>query len=250
MTRTVRLALLAVLASGCVDTGQERVAIPLQLAGTASAELIIAAGGFSVELERAELAFGPLYLCAGALAGDNCETARLEWLQSAVVDLRSDTLVDVGLLEGVSGPVRSGMYDLGIASLLTLPEPLVLPAAESLGDRSLRLAGVATRDAERVPFELDLAIQQGADAEIGVSVVRLSDVPSLAHDVTGAERALIVRFEPGPWLSDIEFASALAAGPISDGEVVRFDADSQPARALRAALLSGARPSFEWQGAE
>jgi hypothetical protein len=245
VTRAGWLTVLALAASACVDTGQERVAIPLQLAGTASEEPIVAAGGFGVELERAELAFGPLYLCAGALAGDNCETARLEWLDSAVVDLRSDAPVDVGLAEGVSGPVRSGMYDLGIASLLTLPEPLVLPAAESLGDRSLRLAGVATRDAERVPFELELSIQQGADAEIGVSVVRLSDVPGLAHEVTGAERALIVRFDPGPWLADVDFAADASA----DAEVVRFDAESQPARALRAALLSGARPSFEWQGA-
>lgn len=236
------------LASGCVDTGQAPVALPLQLAGSTSDAPLTAAGGFSVELERAELAFGPLYLCAGALAGDNCETARLEWLDSVVVDVRSPELVDAGLLTGASGPVRSGMYDLGIASLSTLPEPLVLPAAASLGDRSVRLAGVATRDDERVPFELELAIQQGAEAEIGVSVVRVSDVPGLEHDVTGDEAALIVRFEAGPWLSDMDFASALAGGPIL--ERVRFDAESQPARALRAALLSGPRPTFEWPSRE
>lgn len=247
----MRLALLSclALATGCVDTGQERVAIPLQLAGSASAGPFAAAAGFSVELEQAELAFGPLYLCAGALAGDNCETARLEWLESAVIDARSDTLVDAGWLTGASGPVRSGMYDLGIASLSTLPEPLLLPAAESLGGRSVRLAGVAVRDTERVPFELALAIQQGDDAEIGVSVVRVSGVPGLEHDVRGDEAALIVRFDPAPWLSDMDFSSALAAGPVPDGEVVRFDAESQPARALRAALLSGPRPTFEWPSA-
>lgn len=234
------------LASGCVDTGQAYVALPLELGGSVSNEPIAAAGGFSVELERAELAFGPLYLCAGALAGDNCETARLEWLDSVVIDAGSPALVAAGLLTGASGPVRSGMYDLGIASLLTSAQPLVLPAAARLGGRSVRLEGVAVRDAVRVPFELELTIQQGADAEIGVSLVRVSDVPALEHDVSGDEAALIVRFDPRPWFSDMDFGSALAAGPVPESEIVRFDAESPPARALRAALLSGPRPSFEW----
>jgi hypothetical protein len=247
----VRLVLLScvAVASGCVDTGQERVALPLLLGGSASEAPIAAAGGVSVELERAELAFGPLYLCAGALAGDNCETARLEWLESVVIDARSEALVDAGLLTGVSGPVRSGMYDLGIASLSTSSEPLVLPAAASLGGSSVRLAGVATREDARVPFELELALQQGDDAEIGVSVVRVSDLPGFEHDVTGDEAALIVRFDARPWLSDMDFSSALAPGSVA-GQIARFDAESQPARALRAALLSGPRPTFEWPSRE
>jgi hypothetical protein len=249
LARWSALLVIAAAASGCVDTGQARVAIPLRVAGSVSDAPIAAAGGFSVELERAELAFGPLYLCAGVLAGDNCETARLEWLDSVVVDARSPELRDAGVLDGVSGPMRSGMYDLGISSLLTLPEPLVLPAAASLDGNSVWLAGVAARADERVSFELALPLAQGAAAEIGVSIVRVSDAAGLEHDVTGDEGALVVRFDARPWLADVDFSTALDQSPRAADAIVRFDAESQPARALRAALLSGPRPTFEWQGA-
>lgn len=236
---------LGCLLLGCIDTGEERVSIPLLVSGVAVGEPIEAQGGFAVNLERAELAFGPLYLCAGALAGDNCEAARLEWLESAVVDALDPTPREVGWLTGASGPVRSGMYDLGIASLLALPQPLPLAASQALAGNSVRLSGTATRAAENVPFSIELPIQQGADAEIGVSVIRVSGAQDLVHDVSGEERALSVRFDPRAWVREIDFELAPAGGAVG-GEGVDASGNNQAHRAVRTALLSGERPRFEW----
>ena len=82
-------------------------------------------GDVSVTIDRADLAFGPLYLCAGATAGDLCDTARFEWLDSAVVDTTLSDPVKVGELSGVTGTVRSWMYDLGLSSQLTREAPFI-----------------------------------------------------------------------------------------------------------------------------
>lgn len=230
---------------GCIDTGQSRVSVQLEVAGTALDGAVAGRDGFLIELTSAELAFGPFYLCAGALAGDNCDVARLEWLDSVVVNVLEPAAASAGALSGVSGPVRSAMYDLGIASLLTEPEPIQLAAAEALSGNSVRLAGVAARDAETLSFEIELPIQLGGDSEIGVSMVRVSSAASLVRDVRGDEQALLVRFDARPWVRDIDFQSALASAPES-GALLKFSAESQAHRAVRAALLSGERPSFEW----
>ena len=242
LTATVCLGL------ACIDTGQERVVIPLQVAGTALDEPIEGRDGFLIELTQAELAFGPFYVCAGALAGDNCQTARLEWLGSVVVDALDPSLLDAGWLSGVSGPVRSAMYDLGITSLLSMPAPVELAAAEALEGNSVRLSGRASRDAESLVFDFGLPIRQGADSEIGVSVVRISAAPDLVHEVTGAERSLLVRFDPRPWVRDIDFAAATGRTPADGDPSISVGPDSQAQRAVRAALLAGQRPSFEWIG--
>ena len=59
------LAMAVALTTSCIDTGQERVTMPLRLAGTPPTAPSAALNGWSVELARADLAFGPLYLCAG-----------------------------------------------------------------------------------------------------------------------------------------------------------------------------------------
>lgn len=239
------LALAGALA-GCGDSAQERVAIPLYVAGSAAPQPIEARGGFSVELARAEVAFGPLYLCAGVLAGDACDTARLEWLESVALDALDPTPILAGSLSGVSGPVRSAMYDFGIAQTLARPEPFVLEAADALGGVSVRLAGAAVRDDARVEFELALPIGQGDDAERGVSVVRVSGSRALAREVRGDEAGLLVRFDPAPWLAGVDFE---AAQDELEGGGAPFAAGGAPARALRTTLLVGAEPAFEWLSA-
>src|ERR1700712_265658 len=185
---------LLALAAG-VETGQGRLALPLYLAGSGLTAPLTAAGGISLEIERAELAFGPLYLCAGNTAGELCETARLEWLQTRVVDLTSAVPTAAGELTGISGPVRSYMYDLGISSQLTRDEPYVLAAAQTLGDASLRVAGNAQLSGATVSFEAQLAVQQTAGTEPGVPVVRKSVSESFVHEITPHEGGVLVRFD-------------------------------------------------------
>ncbi|MGB1698880.1 MAG: hypothetical protein ACPHRO_02925, partial [Nannocystaceae bacterium] len=86
-TMRLRWALaLALFSAGCLDTGQQRAEVPLSVAGTAGAGTVLTEGGVSLSVDRADLAFGPLYLCPGNTAGDLCDVARMEWLDATVVD--------------------------------------------------------------------------------------------------------------------------------------------------------------------
>lgn len=272
--------------AGCVDDPQGTASVPLLVAGTTVDGPFPGAGDWTIALDTAELAFGPLYLCAGAQAGELCDTARAEWLDSAVVDALSPTPVEVGALGGVTGPVRSWMYDLGIASLLTRQDPLALDAAEELGGNSVRLIGTATRGDDAIPFTAELPIRQEEGNERGVSVVRKASNDPFDHEIVGSGEQLTVVFDARPWLSAVEFerfvqdASCAAGGPAlvcagtveqtcaADGQVdgtrecadagavcvpdlgcvdrVRVAPDSQAQRAIRNQITAGQRPSFEF----
>lgn len=198
---------LAVLA--CVDVGAGQIELPLSLAGTAIEGPILGRDGAQIELDRAELAFGPIYLCAGAQAGSLCQTARLEWLDAAVIDVLDPRAVEVGELSGREGYVRSWMFDLGVVSLLTQQKPLLMPAAKQLGDASLQLAGRAVLGEVELPFVLALMVAQEEQTEIGVSVMRKSSSDSFGHEVTAAEPGLLIRFDAEPWVTQIDFAGLL-----------------------------------------
>ena len=104
MSRTsykAAFALVCAHLTACAETSQERVQIPLEVTGTAPAGTVLSLGDVPVTLTRADLAFGPLYLCAGTQAGELCETARLEWLDSVVVD----ALDEAGHLELGAAPL-------------------------------------------------------------------------------------------------------------------------------------------------
>jgi hypothetical protein len=280
------LACTSAWLGGCADTGRTSVELNLLASGTGSAASLTS-GDVTLTLERADLAFGPLYLCAGATAGDLCDTARLEWLGSALVDARAQEVRPLGVLSGVSGPVQSWMYDLGISSQLTRDEPFVLDAAEQLGGASLAFEARAERGGRAVRVKAAVRVQQTDTTELGVPVIRKSPSdPSMARDVGREDRSLLVRFDPMPWLESLDLASlfveasctaggsptvcegaverrcapdgsiietrdcgtvgeACVAGVGCAGELV-LSPDSEAYRSLRNALVSGARPTFQW----
>jgi hypothetical protein len=274
------------LLGGCADTGRDEVRVPIFLAGTDVSQPFPAIGGVEITLERADLAFGPLYLCAGYQAGALCETARLEWIDAAVVNATDAAPRLAGDLTGASGRVLSYMYDLGLPSLLTSDSPLVMPAAEDLGGVSLRIEGIADVAGMRVPFAAGVPIQQELETELGVPVVRKSENENFEHDVKPGERGLLVRFDPRAWIRGVDFRDLSQASTCSlestprvcagsveetcgdDGEVVErrdcadsgevclaglgcrlrleVEADTQAFRAIRNALVVEERPTFDW----
>jgi len=285
MMRGALLWLLGLSACG-VDTGQERVSVPLYLAGSDLGVPLTAARDSTLTIDSAELAFGPLYMCAGNTAGELCDTARLEWLDTRVIDLTRETPERAGELTGVSGTVRSFMYDLGISSQLTRDQPYTLAAARELGGASFRVSGSANVDGVEVPFRAELAVQQTEGTEPGVPVIRKSSSERFSRDVTPEEPGLLIRFDASSWLRSLDLRDALEDdvcspnGPervcaeqveqrcASDGSVsesrdcsalgqvclaakgcsseLSFEPDSEPYRALRNGLLAGGRPTFEW----
>jgi hypothetical protein len=235
---------------GCGATGQERVELDLYLAG-GDGTVVQTRDGAELMLTRAELAFGPLYLCPGNQAGELCDTARLEWLDSSLIDLLDADWKRAGRLEGVSGPVRSWMYDLGLPSTLTSQQPLLSSAAEKLGGVSLRVAGSALVDSVEVAFELSLVVRQGVDTERGVPVIRKSNSDRFRHDVGANDTSLALRFEPLPWFEGIDFATLVerecdGAMPSGCPDVLVVPEDSQTGRSVFGAITAGTRPEFEW----
>lgn len=225
-------ALGALAVAGCAESSQTRVQVPLEVQGTsAPGTPIETLGAVPVTLTRADLAFGPLYLCAGAQAGGLCDTARLEWLDTVVVDGLDPTPQPAGELYGVSGLVQSWMYDLGISAQLTSAEPYVLEAAEALGGNSLVLEGSAVVSGVTLPFVAEVRVQQTDTTELGVPVVRKSSSDVFSEDVSGREQALQVRFDPATWLRTVDLRpyvefrtcaaipSAADAGVVCDGLV-------------------------------
>lgn len=227
---------------GCADTQQSRVAVALHVSGSDVSSGFVTSRGVSVALERADLAFGPLYLCASTEAGEACETARGEWLDSAVVDALDATPQEAGELLAVNGPYRSFMYDLGIASLLTKAEPVVLGAAEELGDVSVVLEGRVTLDDVETPFSIAMPIARTSDNELGVPVVRVRASEDARHDIHEGDTALNVRFDPRPWLMGVDFATV--CGEAAD--CLELDPNGQAGRAVRNALTAGTPPALEW----
>lgn len=273
------IGLLAGLVPSCTQSSQERVSFDLFVQGTETRTMVLA-DGTELILERADLAFGPLYLCPGTQAGALCDSARLEWTESVVVDALDPARQDAGKVSGVTGPVRSYMYDLGYVSLLTTDELQMQEAADELG-ASLVLSGTAILQNDsaplEVPFFIAVVVSQSEDTEQGQPVVRKSASGFFEHEVDRSTTGLTLRFDPAPWaqsLSGVDFrdhvrctdaqgmggvggdtsTTGMAGASISLGGAanaaeceVRFDSGSAAHRALRQALMVGRRPDFVWE---
>ena len=209
------------LMAGCVSTGAEDISIPMSVSGSAVMNMQ-SQDGYGIELMSAELAFGPLYLCPSDLSGAGCGTARAENQQSVVVDLLDPTMQDAGVLKGQEGFVGSFWYDLGRTVLLS-EDLLLSSAAESLNGKSVRLLGVATKDQQRVPFEialpLDLLGGEGGTLSSGVALVRgrsESVVTTLSSTTT-----LELRFDPSQLFAAVSLGPLLRGAPTCDIEGMR-----------------------------
>lgn len=284
-SRLLLLGALTAGSAGCTEVGQSAAHADLYVAGQDVSAPVLAAGEVPVQIDRADLAFGPLYLCAGTSAGDLCATARLEWLESALIDAADPQRQYAGALVGVSGPVRSWMYDLGLSSQLTQAQPFVSEAARALGGASFVLEGRATVAELTLPFRAAVVVSQSEETEHGVPVVRKSSHDAFSHEVPASGAGLLVRFNPAAWVRGIDFRAYVTherctlGGPEQvcdgglalrcEGEEVRARQDcaalgqvcvrgegcqrwleieegSQAHRHLRNAMVSGERATFQW----
>lgn len=283
LVRSLLFSLAFGFIGGCIDMQQEPVEFPLMLAGTAEPLVKLPSG--EIELASAQVAFGPLYLCAGASSGDLCDVARAQWLDTAVVDILDPAPMSAGMVRGNSGTVLSWMYDLGISSQLTRSKPFVLEAAQRLGGVSLRLKGRARVDGIEIPFSAAVAVEQTEDTELGIPVVRKSGSDRFFRDLGLQQDALLVRFDPSALFATLDLKSLVqqeecsADGPaivcnktvakncqngVETSQVdcaaqgfacaadrgcvpeLEIESSSEIYRVLRSSMLSGARPSMVW----
>jgi hypothetical protein len=232
--------------SACIDTSQHAAQVELWLSGSAGRSFA-GRDGVAITLSQAELAFGPLTLCPGYEAGELCDQALAEWRDSARVNTLDATPRKVGTMHGITGVAHSFMYDLGIASLLTDDAPLVLDAAEQLGEHSLRLAGSVRADGVTLRFRGEFTFAQDNDSERGTALVRTSKSDDFAHPIQHSGDRLLVRFAARDWFTSVNF-KALIASCAATGckDELLLTPDSQAGRAIRIAVIAGIRPEFSW----
>lgn len=237
MKRALAVAALG-LVSACVDTGTRIREIELRVRGR-DVGVFMGRNEWSVELTRARVAFGPVTFCPGRSAGEFCETARAEWLDSVVVDGLEARFERAGDAIGMSAAVSSWMYDYGFVSLLTQTQPHVTRAARELGERSVAIAGCASKSERRVCFELQAVIAQTTRTEQGVPVVRVNGTGD-THDLSTVGR-IEFSFDPAAWVAQVDF-DEIASECADACEAVTLAEDSQAVRAVQTALVSSARP--------
>lgn len=229
--RGLALALGALVGAffGCTTSATTPVSLDLRVGG--GERDVTLADGTRLVLTRADFAFGPFYLCSGAQAGQSCQTALAEWREAVVVDALEEELVTVGTVDGYSGRALSYMHDCGLVSLLTAEDPLVLPAAEELGGRSVVIEGVAElplEGAPSTPFRVELTLASSREADRGQPVVR--SAPGDFDATLGSDsNSLTVRLHPADWLAKLD-ASAFwqdAGCDADDATTVCAGAESQ-----------------------
>jgi hypothetical protein len=226
------LAFLA--ANGCGDTGQSRIELPIYGRGAPLAGAF-EVDGFQVQLDRAEVGLGPIYVCASARSGSElCPSAVAEFADGASVDALDPSRQRLGELSALSQDARSVGMDYAITWPTSAARPVALPAAP--GGHSAVFSGRVQRAERSFEFvaELDLApLLRGTRAVQGL--------PTRVELEAGL--ALEIELDPVAWWSQVDFGE-LAMEPAS--ERVELTEDSPAYRTVAAAMTSNATPIFRW----
>lgn len=233
--RPLALALFVLsMTPGCVESGRTRVSIPVHGAGVGARTFV--SGDYMVTLDDARIAWGPAYFCTTPFADvDLCPTALAEVRSAATIDVLDDTPQLIGELRGISGTMRSAMFDYGITWLLPATEAAPDVGAVD-GAHSVHLAGSASRAGVITRFVIDvdmLPSSSGVSAAHGVPAV---------HVLSERPDALVVRFDPSAILAAADFGELAAIG----GDPVVVPEESEIYQAVVIALSSSALPTLEW----
>lgn len=228
------VAVVAMLgAIGCSGTGQPEVSYPAF--GEATMPGAIQAGAWTVTLDEAKIAFGPVYFCAAASGSAAlCNTAIGEITEVSAIDGLDGTPQPIGTVHGFVGSIRSASYDFGIHWFLTEEAPVAAPAAP--GGHSAHFAGTAVKGGESVRFV--------ADVDVIAQFQGQRAVPSAAASaaITGDDERLAVSFDPGSWIGKVDFDEA----PIGAQETYVIAPGSRNYGAIVIAMTAETPPVFGW----
>lgn len=237
------LPIVVAFCSACGETPGDAVSLPLT--GSGSGESTFTQGAWQITLDRAEVGFGPLYLCAASLPSDHlCETALVEMNEVVTIDALNPSLQQLSVLEGTTGVVRSAVFDYGVSWPLTFRSPR--PGAGAPGGHSARFGGSATDGVRTLVFTADIDVLPSA-------VGRLTSGAVTEHTIDDGASRLHVVLEPVRWWRNVDF-DALAAFAFADVD----PDDPQPTVSLHVAddstaygaivheMSAGARPRFTW----
>lgn len=206
--------------------------------GAGTGEDTFDSDGWTVTLERADVAFGPVYFCATSFADmDVCPAAEAEWLGTATIDGLSASPEMLGEVDAVTATVRSAMFDYGRSWLLTATRARANEGAPE-GHSAVFVARASDGEVTlevRASVDIDPA-NAGQSAIIGARVG--------AETIEGDE-ALIVRVDPLAWWRAVDFDAVRALDEDGDG-VVELRRGDDAYETLVLAMTAGTLPRFEW----
>jgi hypothetical protein len=230
---TLALAALAT-SQGCDATGRARVEIPLHGAGSEPGAFDVE--GWSVELSRADVAFGPFWLCATESADPEfCDAALLELRETIALDALDPAPHMLATMPGITGTARSGMFDYGISWPATATRARANPGAPE--ERSAVFLGRATRGAVSFAFEARIEVVPIMQGALVVRGQRIAP-----HAIVSSDDALVVRVDPRAWWRRVDF-DRLAARAVDPVILAPGDPDYE---ALIVAMTAGELPALEW----
>lgn len=230
-----KLWLVLLLSAACGDTSQQRLRIPVRFEGSQRDFLMLAEARFT--LSRAELAFGPLYLCATEGADvELCDVALGELLETVTLDALSPAQVEVGTLAATTGSVRSALYDYGFSWLLTEQAPRASPGAPE--GHSLVLEGVVTRAERTLQLTARVDIRPLAAGDAALNALATS------RELSPGDQ-LILRVDPYRWLSRINVDKLFELDEDGDGQVA-LTPDTQAFQAIVLGMTNVAPVELTW----
>jgi hypothetical protein len=236
IARVCGVAVFALVVASCGETSRRSIERTLDVAGTTPEPFVV--DGFTVTLDRADVAFGPLYACAAVIASlDLCETSIVESLVSATID-GLDPVPQRFPLVGTTGIVRSVMYDHGLTWRFTDARPVATDGA--VEGHSMAFAGHAERGAESFDFTAAIDVRPASPGAPGVFGVE-TPVQEVGDVV-----ALRLAFDPIAWWSTVDFEALAARAALEGGSI-----DLQPGDPVLEALLLAAvvnvTPAATWE---
>ncbi len=231
--RVALITLCLSFAQGCAETGQQHVSIPVFARGTELSSLRLPGGTFT--LKRADVAVGPIYFCAASGAdAELCEASVAEFTGNGVLDALAPEEMKVFSLRGVTGSIRSALYDYGVSWFTTEQAP---DAKTELGHSAI-LEGVLTRDSGDFRFVAHIDVEPRTRGGFAVS-----GQPT-QHDI-GEDDRLVLTLNPYQWLRAINL-DALAALDTDDSGEVRIVPGTQAYEAILQGMQNRAPMAFDW----
>lgn len=237
-SRRVRPMLLAlVLLAGCGDTGRERVDVALLAQGTAPRTLEIT--GARVTLTRADVAWGPAYFCASAMASaELCELAVAELREPVLLHALDATSQPLGALSAVTGSILSAIYDYGISWPLTQSQSRASSVAPE--GHSALLEGTVERAGRTLRFRAAIDARPAKRGQLTVNTQRT------AHEITGEGERLSLTVDPSSWVDRLDVDALFALDADGDGSV-DIPPNSVPYESILQGMVNRAPVGFRWE---
>jgi hypothetical protein len=225
-----KLIMLVLLAAGCGDTGQVRVSYPVSAVGKPAA---FTSGAWQVTLDVARLGVGPLYFCATATASEDlCPVAVNELLETVEIDALAAAPQPLGMVMGVTGFVKSAMFDYGINWFATE----AVPRASTSFGHSAHFEGRAERAGTTRRFVADVDVVPQYQGSLAVNGARA------VQDIVDPPAPLVLSVDPASIFAQVDFDELDQIA----GDPARFEASSRAHNAIVVRLVGSALPRFEW----